>query len=133
MSNGISPLGLVGSAMPAEAAAPRLPAAAAGSVSATGSAAAQGPYTTNPSSYIDPALGIVVIEFRAATGKVTSTIPTSRQIAAYRQNLGSVSLAGAGAAAEAATLPGAVSVAPAFPVTAAETAARKPAGTTLTA
>jgi hypothetical protein len=39
----------------------------------------------NPAIRLDGALGLVVIEFRDASGAVTSTIPSERQLAAYRQ------------------------------------------------
>jgi len=41
------------------------------------------PYV-NPSLHLDPALGLVVIEFRDAAGEVTASIPSQRQIDAYR-------------------------------------------------
>jgi hypothetical protein len=44
--------------------------------------------TPNPSLRIDPALGIVIIEFHDQPGKVSSTIPTARQIDAYRRTSG---------------------------------------------
>jgi hypothetical protein len=46
-------------------------------------AAAAQPYV-NPSLRLDPALGLVVIEFRDEAGELTSTIPSQRQIEAYR-------------------------------------------------
>jgi hypothetical protein len=46
-------------------------------------AATPRPYL-NPSLRLDAALGLVVIEFRDETGKLTSTIPSQRQIDAYR-------------------------------------------------
>ncbi len=135
MSNGISPLGLVGGAVPATAVAG--PVATAASVAATGAAAAvRGPFSPNPSSYIDPALGIVVIEFHAASGKIIQTIPTSQQIAAYRHSLGPLSVPGAGAGLGRASLPAAASVVAAASVPAATPThpgpAPPPAGTTLT-
>ncbi len=41
------------------------------------------PYA-NPTLRLDPALGLVVIEFRDDAGALTSTIPSQRQIEAYR-------------------------------------------------
>ncbi len=38
----------------------------------------------NPSLRLDAALGLVVIEFRDDSGALTSTIPSERQIEAYR-------------------------------------------------
>lgn len=42
------------------------------------------PVTPNPRLRLDAPLGMVVIEFRDAGGDVANTIPTPRQIAAYR-------------------------------------------------
>ena len=47
---------------------------------ATGSS----PYP-NPSLRLDPALGIVVLEFRSDTGVVTTSIPSERQLQAYQR------------------------------------------------
>ena len=41
---------------------------------------------TNPGLRLDPALGLVVIEFHDASGKLTSSIPSQRQIDAYRMH-----------------------------------------------
>jgi len=38
----------------------------------------------NPQLRLDPALGLVVIEFRDANGIITTSIPTQRQLHAYR-------------------------------------------------
>lgn len=38
----------------------------------------------NPQLRLDPALGLVVIEFRDASGTVTTSIPSQRQLNAYR-------------------------------------------------
>lgn len=43
-----------------------------------------GPPIINPTLHFDAALGLVVIEFRDAAGKVTTSIPTQRQMEAYR-------------------------------------------------
>ena len=40
----------------------------------------------NPDFRFDPAAGLVVIEFRNDSGKVTNTIPTQRQLDAYRSH-----------------------------------------------
>lgn len=40
--------------------------------------------TPSPSLRIDPALGIVVMEFRDGSGQVAATLPTERELAAYR-------------------------------------------------
>jgi hypothetical protein len=39
----------------------------------------------NPSLRLDPALGLVVMEFRSETGAVTSSIPSQRQLQAYQK------------------------------------------------
>ena len=38
----------------------------------------------NPQLRLDPALGLVVIEFRDASGTITTSIPSQRQLEAYR-------------------------------------------------
>ena len=42
------------------------------------------PAWPNPSLQIDPVLGIVVMEFRDRAGSVAATLPTERQLEAYR-------------------------------------------------
>jgi hypothetical protein len=42
------------------------------------------PVTPNPRLRLDGSLGMVVIEFRDSVGDVANTIPSPRQIAAYR-------------------------------------------------
>ena len=42
------------------------------------------PPVVNPSLRLDAALGLVVIEFRDASGKLTTTIPSQQQLQAYR-------------------------------------------------
>ena len=42
------------------------------------------PVTPNPRLRLDAPLGMVVIEFRDAVGEVANTIPSPRQMAAYR-------------------------------------------------
>lgn len=42
------------------------------------------PVTPNPRLRLDGTLGMVVIEFRDSVGDVANTIPSPRQIAAYR-------------------------------------------------
>ena len=41
---------------------------------------------TNPALRLDPALGLIVIEFRNDAGSITSTIPSERQLEAYRMH-----------------------------------------------
>jgi hypothetical protein len=38
----------------------------------------------NPTSQVDPGLGLVVLEFHDATGKLVNSIPSQRQLNAYR-------------------------------------------------
>ena len=40
----------------------------------------------NPSLRLEPALGLVVIEFRNDTGAIETSYPSQRQLAAYRAN-----------------------------------------------
>lgn len=42
------------------------------------------PGSPNPSLRLDPALGIVVLQFSAGTGSGTTTIPSQQQLNAYR-------------------------------------------------
>ena len=42
----------------------------------------------NPDFHFDPTAGLVVIEFRNDSGNVTDTIPTQRQLEAYRTHQG---------------------------------------------
>jgi hypothetical protein len=39
----------------------------------------------NPTLRLDPALGLVVLEFRSDTGAVTTSIPSQRQLQAYQK------------------------------------------------
>jgi len=59
-------------------------AAAFDTVPLAGQEAAASPIP-NPSLQLDPALGLVVIEFRNNAGSVTTSIPSERQIAAYQR------------------------------------------------
>jgi hypothetical protein len=65
---------------------PRALARAAGPERDPGAAPppAAAPVTPNPRLRLDGSLGMVVIEFRDSVGDVANTIPTPRQIAAYR-------------------------------------------------
>jgi hypothetical protein len=64
---------------------PRAPVRAAGPEREPGAAPPPpAPATPNPRLRLDGSLGMVVIEFRDAVGDVANTIPTPRQIAAYR-------------------------------------------------
>lgn len=57
--------------------------AAPGAAPATTRAPA--PPGANPTLRFDPVLGLVVIEFHNAAGAVTSSVPSQRQIDAYRR------------------------------------------------
>ena len=64
---------------------PRAPARAAGPEREPGAAPPPAaPATPNPRLRLDGSLGMVVIEFRDQVGDVANTIPSPRQIAAYR-------------------------------------------------
>ena len=43
------------------------------------------PGIANPSLRLDPALGLVVLEFHSDSGAVTSSIPSERQLEAYQR------------------------------------------------
>ncbi len=79
--------------MPNDLSVQPAPPAGAGSRAAAGTdatPAASRPSPTvgnarpNPSMRIDPALGLVVIEFRDTAGRVTEQLPDPRQLDAYR-------------------------------------------------
>ncbi|WP_149536003.1 hypothetical protein [Siccirubricoccus phaeus] len=69
---------------------PRLPAARTEAPQALpGGAGAAAPAQTfqatpNPAMKLDPRLGLVVLQFRDDQGQVTATLPTERELAAYR-------------------------------------------------
>jgi hypothetical protein len=52
--------------------------------SATFKAIAPGPPPPSPTLRFDPSLGILVIEFHNDAGQVSNSIPTQRQLEAYR-------------------------------------------------
>jgi hypothetical protein len=60
---------------------------------ASASVAPVTPGVPNPTLRLDPALGLVVIEFLSKTGTVTTSIPTQRELAAYQD--GTAQLPGA--------------------------------------
>ncbi len=43
-----------------------------------------GPTSGNPSERLDPGLGLIVLSLHDAAGQVTDSIPTARQLQAYR-------------------------------------------------
>ena len=66
---------------------PRLPPHGAGAERGAGAAPpppVPAPATPNPRLRLDGSLGMVVIEFRDTAGGVANTIPSPRQIEAYR-------------------------------------------------
>lgn len=73
--------------MPPPQEAPPLPVRAAGPARSTGApppsmSVEAGP--PNPRLRMDSSLGMVVIEFRDAAGKVSTSLPTERELQAYR-------------------------------------------------
>jgi hypothetical protein len=56
----------------------------AASLSTVSAEATASPGTPNPTLRLDPALGLVVIEFLSKSGAVTSSIPSQRQLTAYQ-------------------------------------------------
>lgn len=56
------------------------------SESGSSPASAPPPIYANPSLRLDASLGLVVIEFRDSGGSVADTIPTQRQLRAYKQH-----------------------------------------------
>jgi hypothetical protein len=72
----IPPVAAGQSLRPAEAARAAPPAAPAGGAATPG--------TPNPTLRLDPALGLVVIEFVSKSGAITSSIPSQRELTAYQ-------------------------------------------------
>lgn len=76
----------------ADATAPPMAQGAAGANHADGGETsaeekrAQEAMVPNPRIWLDSALGLVVLEFRNLRGEVSSSIPSPRQLAAYRAN-----------------------------------------------
>ena len=89
MSNGIAPLGSLQGTEPAiTAGASSGVRSSATPFTAAETSITQAPLHPNPSFYIDASLGLVVMEFRSGSGGVSSTIPTSQQLEAYRRAAG---------------------------------------------
>lgn len=65
----------------AAADAPRMGAGAAES----GAGASAGAAAPNPALRLDPELGLVVLEFRDRQGEVAASLPTPRELDAYRR------------------------------------------------
>jgi hypothetical protein len=55
-----------------------------GTGAASANAGTTHPVYTNPTLRLDPALGLVVIQFHDASGNVTTSYPSQRQLNAYR-------------------------------------------------
>lgn len=55
-----------------------------GSVAATKAATPPAPPAPSPRLRLDPALGVVVMEFRSSPGMPARTIPSEQELAAYR-------------------------------------------------
>jgi hypothetical protein len=72
------------SAAAAPAGAPRSAADEAAGAG-EGATAAAGTVQPNPALQMDPELGLVILEFRDRRGEVAATIPTSRELDAYRR------------------------------------------------
>jgi hypothetical protein len=53
-------------------------------VSASAATDSTSPGTPNPTLQLDPALGLVVIEFVSKSGAVTTSIPSQRELLAYK-------------------------------------------------
>jgi len=79
MPSDITPLGL-GASDPLRTVT-RPPAPVGATLPAVSMAATAAP---NPTLRLDSGLGMVVIEFRNAAGEVVASLPTPREIAAYR-------------------------------------------------
>jgi len=53
-----------------------------------------GPPAINPSEHVDPALNLVVLQFFDAQGDLEQSIPSQKQLDAYRQDAGQATSAG---------------------------------------
>jgi hypothetical protein len=62
---------------------PEAPKASA-AVRPAASSVPSAPATPNPALRLDPGLGLVVLQFRDTQGEVVATLPTERELAAYR-------------------------------------------------
>jgi hypothetical protein len=85
MSNDLTVPSVTTSAAAAEAAGQTKGSANVPAAEAKLVAAAPSLVEPNPSLQLDPALGLVVIEFRNNTGTVTDSIPSERQLEAYQR------------------------------------------------
>lgn len=77
---------LAAAPLPAPSPAPT-PAPAQAIDASPGPTVAPAPPRANPQLRIDAALNMVVLEFRGADGAVRHTLPTSRELDAYRQGM----------------------------------------------
>jgi len=80
-------LPVLGSGVPAQSAAPTQALPVSPPAQAASPAAKPVPLFTNPSSQFDPTVGLVVLDFHNDSGTVTSSIPSERQLEAYRTGL----------------------------------------------
>lgn len=67
------------------AAGASLPAGEAARATAAAGTTTVGTAPPNPALRMDPELGLVILEFRDRRGEVAATIPTSRELDAYRR------------------------------------------------
>ncbi len=66
---------------------PTTPTATSAATSSQTATKPNSPMYPNPSYRLDPALGMVVIEFMSAGGVVRSSLPTQQQLDAYHREL----------------------------------------------
>ena len=96
-----------GSIGPVGPAAPVAPGSAGSAgpaaLQAQSPAAGGGLFPPNPSVHLDLALNLVVLEFRDDAGNVTSSIPSARQLQAYRLDGGPAAFAAHGGDAAVST------------------------------
>lgn len=88
----------IGPVTPASKAPAPAAAAAAAVLAAPAAPPVPSPLFPNPALRIDPALGIVVMEVKDASGKVEDSFPTARQLNAYRDGSLPVPLSSGGSA-----------------------------------
>lgn len=114
MSSVLQPLASLPAVAPAAAGGLGIGAGAGSTVAVAGPVGTQAPFI-NPSLCINAALGLVVMQFYNDRGNVTASIPTARQLQAYRFAGGHVS----GTAPQARQSAADASAGSAKPVTAA--------------
>ena len=92
------------SVSPSVTALAQAPVTAKSSSGAAASSGEQHTTYTNPSSYLDPELHMVILEFRNASGQITESLPTTQQIEQFRQDLTAARSADSGKAAAPSAL-----------------------------